>query len=306
MANTNDRIISSGNDASNNMFISSGNTVSITSATQSGSIKISSTGLGDFAIPGAGIEFINPSITGSMGLHGLGTIGIMIMQVKNTGSGVSSRISGTSSGSINLRTDSSVGFVQLSVDTGAISEYLANDLAIQTSYTGTKQFVTTFHSAPSAGVNEAHTIALSSISGGWIGLKAPDNVAANITFTLPSVDGFNGASASTDGNGNLSFKGGVNPTIKLSGYVATYNEVNFIDTTSQIVNVLPPIGAVSGDRIHLIDVGGNVIANNVTFQSGVGGYKYYGAAVDDVITTNNFSIKYIYVNSAIGWVREIG
>lgn len=39
----------------------------------------------------------------------------------------------------------------------------------------------------------------------YVGLKAPDNLAANVTFTLPSVDGTVGQAIVTDGAGNLSF-----------------------------------------------------------------------------------------------------
>jgi hypothetical protein len=39
----------------------------------------------------------------------------------------------------------------------------------------------------------------------YVGIKAPDNVASNVTFTLPSADGTNGQAIVTNGSGTLSF-----------------------------------------------------------------------------------------------------
>ncbi|NBT76475.1 MAG: hypothetical protein EBT15_11030 [Betaproteobacteria bacterium] len=38
-----------------------------------------------------------------------------------------------------------------------------------------------------------------------VGLKAPDALAADVTWKLPSADGTNGQAMVTDGAGNLSF-----------------------------------------------------------------------------------------------------
>jgi hypothetical protein len=39
----------------------------------------------------------------------------------------------------------------------------------------------------------------------FVGLKAADSIASNVTFTLPAADGTNGQAVVTDGSGNLSF-----------------------------------------------------------------------------------------------------
>lgn len=39
----------------------------------------------------------------------------------------------------------------------------------------------------------------------YVALKAADNIASNVTFTLPSADGTNGQALITNGSGNLSF-----------------------------------------------------------------------------------------------------
>lgn len=39
----------------------------------------------------------------------------------------------------------------------------------------------------------------------YVALKAPDTLASNLTFTLPSVDGTNGQALTTNGSGTLSF-----------------------------------------------------------------------------------------------------
>jgi len=42
----------------------------------------------------------------------------------------------------------------------------------------------------------------------YVGLKAPDTLAGNVTFTLPAADGTSGQALSTDGSGNLFFAAG--------------------------------------------------------------------------------------------------
>lgn len=39
----------------------------------------------------------------------------------------------------------------------------------------------------------------------YVGLAAPASLASNVTFTLPSADGSNGAALVTNGSGTLSF-----------------------------------------------------------------------------------------------------
>ena len=39
----------------------------------------------------------------------------------------------------------------------------------------------------------------------YVSLKAADNIASNLTFTLPSADGSNGQALVTNGSGTLSF-----------------------------------------------------------------------------------------------------
>ncbi len=39
----------------------------------------------------------------------------------------------------------------------------------------------------------------------FVGLKAPNTIASNVTFTLPAADGTSGQAVVTDGSGNLSF-----------------------------------------------------------------------------------------------------
>jgi hypothetical protein len=60
----------------------------------------------------------------------------------------------------------------------------------------------------------AGTVKLYELTGNgtnFIGLAAPNSVAADVTFKLPSADGSSGQVIQTDGSGNLSFTaGGIN------------------------------------------------------------------------------------------------
>jgi len=310
MPNTNDRIIAAGPDVTNNMIISTGNGLSVTSVAQTGAIKISGSGLAGFTVPGVGVEFINPTINSSIGLHGVGTIGVLLMQTKNVASGNSATFLGSSSGSARMQVQTVNGITSYSASSGLLSMGVDGINAIAISKIGTSQLITRFYSSGTAAPNETHEIQLYGINSGYVGLKAPDAVTTSVTFTLPAVDGAAGNTLTTDGAGNLSWVGGgaVNPLVHTSSYATPYDTIEFVDTTTVPINVIPPAGpsVVTGTRVHIIDVGGNVIANNVTFQPTTSGYNFYGAAVDDVITVNHFSIRYIYVNATVGWVREIG
>lgn len=82
----------------------------------------------------------------------------------------------------------------------------------------TKLTVSSTGVAVSGGITSPLTVAGNSTAGAelrlpedtdngsnYVALKAADNIAANLTLTLPSVDGTNGQALLTNGSGTLSF-----------------------------------------------------------------------------------------------------
>jgi len=60
---------------------------------------------------------------------------------------------------------------------------------------------------------------LAANGSGYVSFKAPDSIAANTTWTLPSADGTNGQLLKTDGSGNLSWTSSSSPVTSVNGEI---------------------------------------------------------------------------------------
>ncbi len=72
----------------------------------------------------------------------------------------------------------------------------------------------------------------------YIGFKAPDNVATDLTFVLPATDGTNGQVLSTDGSGNLGWASAGNPNIFISAVNETVSIGSGSGTTGNFNTIL--------------------------------------------------------------------
>ena len=97
----------------------------------------------------------------------------------------------------------------------------------------------------------------------YVGLKAADSIAANITFTLPSADGVNGQVIQTNGSGTLSFA-------SFTGLPSQTGNAGKYLTTDGSTASWTDTGATAGGSIY---VNNDVVSQNYTINSGQNGFS---------------------------------
>lgn len=134
----------------------------------------------------------------------------------------------------------------------------------------------------------------------FVGLRAPNSIASNITWVLPNADGTNGQALQTDGSGNLSWGG---PTFKTkpSDQSVTNSTVVINDNTFSFdigtsgswyleLNLLLDIPASTNFRWRLSGPAG---------ATGVGSMKV-GSSATEAITSDAFLDNILTVTAASG------
>lgn len=99
----------------------------------------------------------------------------------------------------------------------------------------------------------------------YVALKAADNLAANLTFTLPSTDGTSGQVLQTNGSGTLSFalvSSLATPTTDSLGKIRAVPQSGSAKTTSYTL-ATTDVGAFIN-----IGSGGSIVIPNSTFTAG--------------------------------------
>ena len=97
----------------------------------------------------------------------------------------------------------------------------------------------------------------------FVGLKAPNSVSSNVTFTLPGSDGTSGQILTTDGSGNLSFAAAPSGVLTIKDDSSTASTINL---TSEDLTLLGGTGitsTVSGNEITF-DIDSTVTTNTGT------------------------------------------
>lgn len=75
-----------------------------------------------------------------------------------------------------------------------------------------------------------------------------------------------------------------------------------VDVSAGLVSINPPSSPAAGDWFIVVDSRNNAGTNNITVNTS--SQKYYAASVNTTLNTNGVFIKFIYVNSTIGWIKE--
>lgn len=86
--------------------------------------------------------------------------------------------------------------------------------------------------------------------------------------------------------------------------LAVYFNYIPVDVTGQASIVTPPASPQAGDWFAVADSRGNAASNNITVDFTGVTQRYYGQQTDDVLSTNGATVKYIYVDANVGWIRE--
>ena len=95
----------------------------------------------------------------------------------------------------------------------------------------------------------------------YVGLKAPNSISSDITFTLPGSDGTNGQVLQTDGSGNLTF-GNVASTLTIVDDTSTASTITLTTDTLSLLGGTGISSTVSGDTVTF------AIDNTVVTTSG--------------------------------------
>ena len=145
----------------------------------------------------------------------------------------------------------------------------------------------------------------------YVALKAPANVSADLTFTLPATDGSNGQALITNGSGVLSFTtvsadgtADWDTTVKTSGFTATANKGYFCNTTSGGFTVTLPSTPSAGDEIIILDYAGTFDTNALVISPN--GKKIESSTLDQRLTGDRESIRLVYIDSTQGWIGVSG
>ena len=88
-------------------------------------------------------------------------------------------------------------------------------------------------------------------------------------------------------------------TAKTAGFTAVSGNGYFVNTTSGAITVTMPASPSAGDIVGIKDYAGTFATNNVTV--GRNGSLFDGAASDPVLSTDQLSVFFVYVDGTQGW-----
>ena len=143
----------------------------------------------------------------------------------------------------------------------------------------------------------------------YVALKAPDTIASNLTFTLPSADGTANQVLTTNGSGVLSFasvSGGIEWQTIITGatLTAVANRGYWINTTSNACTVTLPASATNGDTIILVDYARKWGTNAVTINQN--SLNFNGnTSPNPIYNTNGQSVTLVYSGATKGWIPTV-
>jgi len=139
----------------------------------------------------------------------------------------------------------------------------------------------------------------------YVGLKASNSIASNITFTLPNADGTADQVLKTDGSGTLSFtdvSAGTDwqSSIKTANFTAVAGEGYWINTSSGAVTMTLPSSASVGDEIEFVDYSRSWGTNNCTVA--LNSLKFQGGTTNPVYDKNGQAVRIVYSGTTNGWI----
>ena len=143
----------------------------------------------------------------------------------------------------------------------------------------------------------------------YVALKAPDTLASNLTFTLPSSDGTNGQVLTTNASGVLSFttpSAGIafQSSVKTSGFTAVAGEGYFCNTTSAGFTVTLPASPTAGQQVAVVDYAGTFDTNALTISPN--GNKIEGGTDNLQLTGEREGATFTFIDSTQGYLATSG
>lgn len=87
-----------------------------------------------------------------------------------------------------------------------------------------------------------------------------------------------------------------------TNFIASSYKTYDVDTTLGVITASLPASPERGDQIAFVDGQGNLQNNNLIIS--FNGSKYQGASTPSITINTQFDfVKFLYVNSTIGWIQ---
>jgi len=142
----------------------------------------------------------------------------------------------------------------------------------------------------------------------YVALKAPDSIASDVTFTLPSADGTTDQVLKTDGSGNLSFvdafAGIAWQSVQTTGFTAVAGNAYPCNTTSAGFTVTLPATPSAGDQVQLVDYAGTFDTNALIIDPN--GNDIEGGTNNLQLMGEREGIILTYIDATQGWIATSG
>ena len=142
----------------------------------------------------------------------------------------------------------------------------------------------------------------------YVALKAPDSIASDVTFTLPSADGTTDQVLKTDGSGNLSFvdaSTGISwQSVQTTGFTASAGNAYPCNTTSAGFTITLPATPSAGDQVQLVDYAGTFDTNALVINPN--GEDIEGGTDNLQLTGEREGVILTYIDSTQGWIATSG
>ncbi len=77
-----------------------------------------------------------------------------------------------------------------------------------------------------------------------------------------------------------------------------------VNSTGGAKTIVPPSNPQTGDWFGVIDSRAQALVNNITIYFSGSSQKINGSVTNSAINSNGAVVKFIYINSTVGWVRQ--
>lgn len=77
-----------------------------------------------------------------------------------------------------------------------------------------------------------------------------------------------------------------------------------VNSTGGAKTIVPPSNPQTGDWFGVIDSRAQALVNNITIDFSGSSQKINGSVTNSAINSNGAVVKFIYINSTVGWVRQ--